>query len=569
MSTLEILDKDTSRTNGENVRKFNVHAMRLIKGLIQSFLGPKGQSKIYIDIIGEATFTKCGATFLRKIDVQHPAAKVLIDASNSVDNEVGDGTITVAIITASLLEKAEEMLSLGISAPAISFGYSMGLEHSLEILQKISKKIDKNDFKVIQKIVKNFMATKTLYNLDDGSSNEIHMDDIVLNAIRTVYSNNNGFLDIDNIKIEEKIGYILESKLINGIVIDKSLDNDQIPKYKENAKILLLDDDLDSKNLRRDALISISDPSTIHLFLAEENRLIKDKVQHIIDSGADVVFCRKGIGLKAQEYLSKAGIMSVKRVKENDLHWLEKSTGGKLVKEITSEIIKNNLGLAGKVYEKRISDDKMVFVEDCMLSKAVTILIRGCSKMILDECHRSIIKCLTVVKNFIQNPYVVIGGGSCEALLAYHIKKRALTKNGQEQIAMIKFAEALEEIPLTLAKNSGMNELDCLTHLRNRVFNNNSYKKIQWVGVDIEKKIIGTLNGDLIEPVFIKEQVLNTATEVSRLLINVDDIIMKKPLMNTHTHEDGTVHSHAGGEEKHDHYFDKLGKQQRPHHHYY
>lgn len=568
MSNLELLSNDDRRTNGKDVRKFNIHAARLIKGIIERSFGPQGNEKIYIDIIGEATFTKDGAAFLRKIDVQHPAAKVLIDAANTVDNEVGDGTLSVAIISAVLLEKAEEMLSSNLYPATISNGYSLGLQYSLEALNKISKNIRKFDMSFVQKVLTNAFGTKIL-SFPSDQSKERSIADLVFDAINTVYMNNGNTLDIDSIKIEEKLGNVDESRLIDGILIDKTIDNGNMPRVKENAAILLLDDDLEPKRTRTDAILSIKNPKNMGLFYVEENNMIKEKLQNIVDCGVDVVFSRKGIGLFAQDLLSKAGIISVRRVKENDLHWLEKATGGKIIKELNVKDIKGNLGFSGKVYEKKVNDDKMVFVEKCNSPKAVTILIRANSKMILDEYHRAIVRGITMAKRFIQNPSIVIGGGSCEAILAHYIRKKAHSISGGEQIALTKFADAIEEIPLTLARNSGMNVIDSLIKLRHNLSKEIVDEKIKWFGIDTNKRNICELDWELIEPTVVKEQILITATEVSRLLVNIDDIIIKKPLMNTHTHEDGTVHSHEGGNEKHDHYFDKLGKQQRPNHHYY
>jgi chaperonin GroEL (HSP60 family) len=474
----------------------------------------------------------------------------------------------VAIISAVLLEKAEEMLSSNLYPATISNGYSLGLQYSLEALNKISKNIRKFDMSFVQKVLTNAFGTKIL-SIPSDQSKERSIADLVFDAINTVYMNNGNTLDIDSIKIEEKLGNVDESRLIDGILIDKTIDNGNMPRVKEDAAILLLDDDLEPKRTRTDAILSIKNPKNMGLFYVEENNMIKEKLQNIVDCGVDVVFSRKGIGLFAQDLLSKAGIISVRRVKENDLHWLEKATGGKIIKELNVKDIKGNLGFSGKVYEKKVNDDKMVFVEKCNSPKAVTILIRANSKMILDEYHRAIVRGITMAKRFIQNPSIVIGGGSCEAILAHYIRKKAHSISGGEQIALTKFADAIEEIPLTLARNSGMNVIDSLIKLRHNLSKEIVDEKIKWFGIDTNKRNICELDWELIEPTVVKEQILITATEVSRLLVNIDDIIIKKPLMNTHTHEDGTVHSHEGGNEKHDHYFDKLGKQQRPNHHYY
>ena len=564
----KLIPDDTQRTSGKEVRSYNIHAAQLIKSLIESCYGPLGNEKIYIDIIGESTCTKDGATFLRKIDVQHPAAKVLIDATNTVDNEVGDGTLTTAIIATTLLEKAQEMLAMDIYPSTIVNGYDKGLQCSLETLRNIARKVSSKDMAIIEKLARTCLGTKVRLSSDPQSELN-NILEITVNAINTVYSNNNYLLEADDIKIEEKIGNLAESILIDGVLIDKTIDSDLMPRFVKNARILLLDEDLQTRSTKTESQLSISSPEHMYLFRKEENNITRDKIQIIIDSGINVVINRKGIDLVAQDLLAKFGIISVKRVKENDLHWLEKATGGNLIKELDVGNIQSNVGYAKNVYEKKIGTDKMIFVEGCNNPKTVSILIRANSKMMLDEYHRAIQSTITSLSRFVQHPSIVIGGGSCEALMAQQVRKRANTIEGMEQIVLLKFSEALEEIPLILAKNSGLNLMDAFIQLRLNLSQNFNTNKVKWFGLDSDERKISQLDWDIIEPTIVKEQVLNTAVEVSRLLINIDDIIIKKPLMNTHTHEDGTEHSHAGGDKKHDHYFDRLGKQQRPPHHYY
>jgi archaeal chaperonin len=566
MAHLELLDRDTNHIKGSKVRQFNILAIRMLKELVASTFGPLGKEKIYIDIIGESTLTKDGATFLRKIDVGHPAAKILIDASNTIDNEIGDGTTSVIIIAGMLLEKAEVLLKNKIPSGTIINGYDIGLKISLEVLHHISRKETNIDI-TIEKLIKTCLGTKIISYNDQPTNSKIV--EITVNAIKTIYNFNENMLDIDNIKIEEKIGNTSDSCLINGTVIDKSIDSDSMPKFIENANILLIDEELETKRTKIDAEIVIDSPRQMHLYIDEENKIIQSKIQNIVNCGANVVISRKGIDLKAQEYLSKSGIISIKRVKENDLLWLEKSTGGKITKELTSDKIKENCGYAGKVYEKIVDGDKMIFVEDCKSPQSVTILLRANSKMVLDEYHRAVISAMNLIKNFISNPSIVIGCGSCEVLIAHKLRKKALEYSGKEQIVLLKFAEALEEIPLTIAKNSGMNVLDTLIQIRTKLSKESNNEKIKWYGINPFKKNIDELDWNIIEPSILKAQIFNTAVEVSRLLINIDNILIKKPIMITHTHEDGTKHSHDGGAVKHDHYFDKLGKQQRASHHYY
>ncbi len=568
MSHTKLIPNDTQRTSGKEVRSYNIHAAQLIKSLIESCYGPLGNEKIYIDIIGESTCTKDGATFLRKIDVQHPAAKVLIDATNTVDNEVGDGTLTTAIIATTLLEKAQEMLAMDIYPSTIVNGYDKGLQCSLETLRNIARKVSSKDMAIIEKLARTCLGTKVRLSSDPQSELN-NILEITVNAINTVYSNNNYVLEADDIKIEEKIGNLGESILIDGVLIDKAIDSDLMPRFVKNARILLLDEDLQTRTTKTESQLSINSPEHMYLFRKEENNITRDKIQIIIDSGINVVINRKGIDLVAQDLLAKFGIISVKRVKENDLHWLEKATGGNLIKELDVGNIQSNVGYAKNVYEKKIGTDKMIFVEGCNNPKTVSILIRANSKMMLDEYHRAIQSTITSLSRFVQHPSIVIGGGSCEALMAQQVRKRANTIEGMEQIVLLKFSEALEEIPLILAKNSGLNLMDAFIQLRLNLSQNFNTNKVKWFGLDSDERKISQLDWDIIEPTIVKEQVLNTAVEVSRLLINIDDIIIKKPLMNTHTHEDGTEHSHAGGDKKHDHYFDRLGKQQRPQHHYY
>lgn len=567
-NNLEIIDRDSVRTTGENVRKLNIHAARLIKSIIRSTYGPQGNEKIYIDIIGESTYTKDGATFLRKIDVQHPAAKVLIDATNTVDNEVGDGTLTTAILASTLLEKSEEMMDTGISPATIVDGFDNGLNYALELLDSISSKVDNKNRAIIEKIAESCLGTKIIFSsLDQEELRNILK--IIVKAVDLVYSNSRNSLDIDDIKIEEKIGNFIESQLIDGIVIDKTIDNKAMPRMIENARILLLDEELESKITRTDSQITVSSPNQMILFRNAEKDMVRNKVQLIVDCGANVVISRKGIDKTAQEILSKAGIMSIRRVKENDLSWLEKATGGVITKDLDDMEIKNNLGSARSVCEKKVADDRMIFVEGCSSPRAVTILIRANSKMVMDEVHRALQSTLVLIKRFIQSPSIVVGGGSCEALIAHHLRERAIRTVGAEQVVLRKFAESLEEIPLTLARNCGLNVMDSEITLRSQLSRTTAPGKIRWIGVNSSNRCIGELNWEVIELKVAKEQILNSAVEVGRLLINIDNIIAKKLLMHTHTHEDGTQHSHAGGDKNHDHYFDKLGKQQRPHHHYY
>ena len=563
-STGDLLGDGTQYSVGNEVRRYNLLAGKLIADLIKSSFGPRGFEKMYIDLLGEVTLTKNGSTILRKIDVEHPAAKAMIDASNSVDNEVGDGTISVVVLAGALLEKAEKLLDLGISPSTIEIGYKKAAEQSLDIVRSIAKSSNHKNKQVMIRLSETCLRSKTISILSEKKS----VAELVTEAFCTIADFTNKKIEPDDIKIEEKPGNTSDIELIRGVVIDKTIDNSAMPRLIENAKILLINEELDNERTKTDAEITINTPQEMHTYISKENDDVKEKTQKIIDSGANVVISQKGISLLAQHYLSRAGIMSLRRVKENDLHWLSKASGGLITNDLDN-IAENHLGFAGKVYEKFVGDDKMVFVEGCKNPKSVTILLRATSKRILDEYHRSILDAITVLKDFFISPLIVAGGGSTETIIANELRKRSFLIEGREQTIVQNFAEALEEIPLTLARNSGMNPVDTIAQLRNKNSEHNNGRVHSWYGIDaIERKVGEMYSKDVIEPLVVKEQIIKTAVEVASLLIRVDEVIMKKPAMYTHTHGDGTTHSHAKGNKPHDH-FDKLGKMQRPSHHYY
>ncbi len=588
----QLLGEGTRRSKGDQARRYNLLAARLIAELVKNLLGPRGLEKMFIDVMGEVTVTKDGATLLRKIDVEHPAAKVLIEASNAVDNEVGDGTTSVVVLAGALVQKVEELLDMGMAPSTISDGYLKALNIALDALNDISQKYNNADKQVMQRLARTCLQSKALAYGGD------YISELVVDAICSIADFENNHVDIDDIKIEEKEGSMMDTQLVMGIVIDKTIDSSAMPRSIENAKIILINDELEGKRTRTDAEIRINSPNQIKQYSDAQTIMIKSKVQHIIDSGANVVFSRKGINTLAQHLLTRAGIISVRRVKENDLLWLAKATGATISEKLdhghddhhnhdhhhdhTHHLDHNHdhhdddhyhhgdidikLGFARRVYEKQVGDDRMVFVQGCNNPNAVTLLLRANSKRTLDECHRSALDAISVLRNFIIKPLVVAGGGATEAAIAKMIRERAPSIAGREQIVVQKFAEALEEIPLTIARNAGMDVIDTLAQLRT----GHSNGKTSSYGVEAIERKVQEMLPSVIEPTVVKEQVIKTAVEVTNLLIRVDDVLMAKPTMYTHTHADGTKHSHAGGDKEHQHdYFDRLGRQQRPKHHYY
>ncbi|CAN5631002.1 thermosome subunit beta [soil metagenome] len=576
---MQLLGNGLKRTYGTEARRYNLLAARLIADLVKGFLGPRGLEKMFIDILGEMTVTKDGATFLRKIDVEHPAAKVIIEASNAVDNAVGDGTTSVVVLAGALVEKAEELLEMGISPSRISDGYHNALRMALEIVRKVSIETTNHDKKIMRYLVETCLRPKAVAHFTE----EILIPSLVVDGVCDIADFSRCHLEVDDIKIEEKIGNSSDTELVHGTVIDKTIDDSSMPRMIENAKILLLDSDIQDERTKTDAEIRISDPSQMTSFIKKKTSNLLQKIQCVIESGANVVFSRGGIDNLALNHFAKNKMLTVRRIKENDLLWLAKATGAKVVRDLES-MNDSDLGYAAKVYEKTVGDDKMVFVNGCRNPKSITFLLRANSKKILDEFHRTILDSIYVLRNFITEPKIVPGGGAIEAFIATLIKERSYRFPGKEQIVVQKFAEALEEIPLTIARNAGLNTIDIRAQLRQRVYSQSqskdkkkSRKDIfnndrEWYGINaLERKIDNMMELHVIEPLMVKEQILITAIEVIILLMRVDDVLMKKPVEthgHSHTHMDGTSHSHKGGSKPHDH-FDKLGKQQRPMHHYY
>ena len=611
MDTQQLFGEGVRRTNGSDARRYNLLAARLIAEIVSNCLGPRGLDKMFTDILGELTITKDGATILRKIDVDHPAAKILIEASNAVDNEVGDGTTSVVILAGALIEKAEELLDIGISPATIVEGYANSLEIALEALQDFSQSCDNTDRNIMLKLAVTCLQSKILSYSGD------YIAKLVVDAVDAIADFSSNTIEPDDIKIEEKPGNILDTQFVKGIVIDKTIDSTEMPKMINNAKIMLIDDELEGKRTKVEAEIQVNSPDHIRSFKDQEILMIRSKIQHIIDSGANVVISRKGINTFAQHMLTQAGIISVRRVKENDLLWLAKATGASISEKLSHRDDDYNqshghshthhdhdddnshhhhndnhkhenahdphakglhyhhgdidikLGYAECVYEKFLGDDKMVFIEGCKNPKSVTLLLRANSKEALAECHRSVLDAINVLKDFITKPSIVSGGGCSEMAIAKRVKEKASQIAVREQIVIQKFAEALEEIPLTIARNAGMNVIDTLAELRLKNYLSNGNASSIY-GVDAIERRIKVMFPYVIEPSVVKEQIIKTAVEVTNMLIRVDDVLMAKPTTYTHTHADGTKHSHADGEKKHEHdYFDRLGKVQRPAHHYY
>ncbi len=511
-----ILKEGTERTRGRDALRNNIRAGIIISEAIRSALGPLGRDKMLVDNFGDVVITNDGATILKEIDVTHPIAKFIVELAKSQDQEVGDGTTTVAVLAGELLKQAEELLDSGIHPSVIVEGYRMATKKALEVLEKNGKSVPADDRETLKKIAITSMNSKVVAGAAD------YLADLIVDAVLSVKED--GFVDIDNIKVEKKEGEdISHTKLVRGIVLDKEVVHPGMPKHIENPKIALIDEALEVKKTEFDAELTITNPEQLQEFINRETQIIADMVDAIAKTGANVVFCQKGIDDIAQHLLAKKGIMAVRRVKKSDMEKLSKATGAKIVTKI-KEITDADLGTAGKVYETKVGDDDMVFVEDCPEAKAVTILVRGGTELVVDEAERSIHDALCVVRNIVNTGKYVYGGGSPEMTVNRELLKYAETVKGREQLAIKAFAQALEVIPRTLAENAGMDPLDVLVQLRSH----HEQGKTTY-GVDpINRQIIDMSNTNVIEPLLVKKHAIESASEAAQMILRIDDVIASK-----------------------------------------
>jgi len=557
-----LLDDDISRVGTNEAQMYNLLSGMVVADLVKTCLGPRGMSKMYIDILGEDTLTKHGGAFLRKVDVDHPAAKSVIDAVNTVDTHVGDGTSTASILIGSLLGNAKKLLNLGIPTATIVRGYEIGLDLVLESLDEVKIKQNNDNLEKMRELLITCITGKTIFDLQEDQGKIV---DMIIEAVLDVADLKNNHFAIDDIKIEDKIGNVTDIQLIKGTLIDKTIDSSAMPKCINDAKILLINEPLETMKTRYESEIEITSPEQMSQFLVQENNDLDHLVQKIVNSGANVVISRKGVNDFVQESLAKRGIISMRRVKYNDLWWLEKAVNAKTCESI-EKISPHELGFARKIYEKTVGGDPMVFVEG-KAQKSVTILLRANSKRYLDELHRNILNAFHVLQNFIENPFVVCGAGSVEGLLSQKIKEQSVTIDGKEQLAVDKFADSILEIPLTLARNVGMDVLDTKTRLQAKFANSNG--KTKWYGINSETRNISDMSSSkIIETVAVKQQIFKTAVEATNLILSVNDVFMKNIIDNTHCHIDGVVHAHHDPGKNHNH-FEQEGLEQRQMHQYY
>jgi len=522
-----ILREGASRSRGREAQHANIMAAQIVAEAVKSALGPKGMDKMLVDSFGDVTITSDGRTVLDEMDIQHPAAKMMVEVAKTQDAEVGDGTTTAVITAGELLGKAEDLIEKNVHPTVIIDGYRKAADKALETLEKIAISVGSTDKTFIEKVAMTSMASKLV------AESKEYLAKIASSAILQVAEKvEDGFkVDIDDIKVEKKAGEALtDTTLINGVVLDKEVVHSGMPKRVEKAKIALLDSAIEIEKTEFDAKINIESPEQMDAFLKQEENMIKEMVEKLAAKGANVILCQKGIDDMAQHFLSRKNILAVRRIKKSDMEKLAKATGGKVITSL-DDMTKKDLGYAQLVEERKIGDDKMTFVEGCKNPRAVTILIRGGTERIVDEAERSLHDALCVARDVVEEPKIVAGGGAPEMEVAKALKEYAETLPGREQLAVMCFAEALEAIPTTLAENAGLDPIDIISELRAR-----HEKGEVWAGVEVHTgKVENMKEVGVFEPIVVKKQIIKSCTEAASMLLKIDDIIasgkMKAPPM--------------------------------------
>jgi len=513
-----VLKEGTTRETGKDAQRNNIEAAKAIADTVKTTLGPKGMDKMLVDSLGDITISNDGATIMKQMDVDHPAAKMIVEIAKSQDQEVGDGTTSAVVLAGELLKQAEVLLDQNVHPTVISNGYKIASSKAMEIIEKVAKKGITDE--ELKNIAKTAMTGKNVGGVAD------YLAEIAVKAVKYIAEKRDGktVVDVDNILVQKKFGGgITDTQLIEGVVIDKEKVHPRMPVVVKNAKIALLDSGLEIKKTEIDAKVQITDPSKIQAFLDQEEETLREMVQKIKKAGANVVFSQKGIDDLAQHFLSKEGIYGVRRVKKSDMEKLARATGGKIITNL-DDLSPADLGYAEQVEEKKIGDDRMTFITGCKYPKSVSILIRGGTQHTIDEVDRALHDALKVVGVTLEDGTLVPGGGAIEAEIAKELRKFAPTIGGREQLAIEAFANAVEVIPRTLAENAGMDPIDTLLQIRAE-----HEKEHLNIGVDAINGVVGDVySKNVIEPARVKKHAIESATEVATMLLRIDDVIAAK-----------------------------------------
>jgi archaeal chaperonin len=512
-----IMPEGTQRSQGRQAQKMNIMAAKLVAETVRTTLGPKGMDKMIVDSLNDVIVTNDGVTILQEMQIEHPAAKMIVEVAKTQEDEVGDGTTTAVVIAGELLKNAETLIEQEVHPTVIARGYRLAEAKAQEILKSMGEDVTIKDTSLLNKIAMTAMTGKGAENAKEK------LADIVVKSVITVTENNeNGIeLDKDNIKVEKKVGAsVEESELVKGIVLDKERVHSGMPIKIEDAKIALIDSSIEIKSTEIDAKIQITDPSQMQAFLDKEEEMLRDKVNKIFESGANVLICQKGIDDLAQHFLAKKGIYAIRRAKQSDMVALSKATNGNIITNL-DDLSKDDLGCAGYVGEVKVGDENMTYIKDCKNPKSVTLLIRGGTEHVVDEVKRAVTDAVGDVAAALKVGKVVAGAGAPELELARNLRKYAESLSGREQLAVQAFASSMEVIPRTLAENAGIDPIDSITELKAA-----HDKKQKWAGINVfTGKVMDAWQKGVIEPLKIKTQAIASASEVAVMILRIDDII--------------------------------------------
>ena len=512
-----IMPEGTQRSTGKTAQRNNIMAAKLVAETVRTTLGPKGMDKMLVDSLNDVTITNDGVTILEEMQIEHPAAKMIVEVAKTQEDEVGDGTTTAVVLAGELLKRSENLLEQEIHPTVIAKGYRIAAEKAQEILHNVSEPVSMKDTSTLKKIAMTAMTGK------GAESAKEMLADLTVNAVKNVAEETDGhiFIDTEDIKIEKKVGGRVEdTELVKGIVLDKEKVHSGMPRQVLNAKIALVDSALEIKNTEIDAKIQITDPTQLQSFLDMEEKMLKEMVAKLENSGANVIFCQKGIDDLAQHYLAKKGFYAARRVKKSDMEKLAKATGASIVTNL-DDLSPKDLGKAGLVEESKVGDEEMTFVRECRNPKSVTILVKGSTEHVIDEVKRAMDDAIGDVSAALRNGKVVAGAASVEVELAKQLRKFADSLSGREQFAVQAFAESMEIIPRTLAENAGLDPIDVLTELKSA-----HDKNRKWAGINVfTGKVMDAWQSGVIEPLKIKTQAISSASEVAIMILRIDDVI--------------------------------------------
>jgi thermosome len=518
-----VLKEGTERSKDKEAQFNNIAAAKAVADAVRSTLGPKGMDKMLVDSMGDVIVTNDGVTILKEVDVQHPAAKMVVEVAKTQDTECGDGTTSAVVLAGELLKLSEDLIDSNIHATVITSGYRMAADKAVEVIKSMA--VDATDDKMLKKVAMTALVGKSV------GGEQSHLADVIVKAVRAIESDD-GKVNTDHIRVEKKVGGVIrDTYLVEGVVVDKQRVHSRMPKSVSNAKIALISVPFENKKTEMDAEISITDPMAMQSFLNQEESYLKSLVDKVVSTGANVVFCQKGVDDLVQHYFAKSGVFVCRRLKQSDMEDLVRATGGRIIGNIL-EMQATDLGSAALVEEKLVGTESMTFVTGCKEPKALTIIIRGGTEHVIDEVDRALEDGIRVVGVAIEDKRVVAGAGAAEIEVGLRLADYASTVGGREQLAINAFAKAMEIIPWSLAENAGIDSIDAIIKLKNA---HEKKKDGKNYGLDLDTgEAVDMLKADVVEPIRVKIQAIDSAAEVANMILRIDDVIASRraPPMN-------------------------------------